>query len=894
MEKLYDTLITAQNILNKNEAVVSHENRIITVSKFHQEVKDYKTSMALLGVNNYSNNLSVEQSQQALRDRIIALELPIENLDQEVTAKVLEESVKAKLVDEYHKNTDLSKEEIIFAINQVLAENPKLNDKAILNGYVNSKLEDIKPIRLGVIKIELEKIAITTGNKNLFFLDIEAEINILQQSNTKQLKVILESLKQINQTNDLNHILTVEYICLDDKAKTNVSLDDFKKNTNILVDYGYALNTAYNLIKDVATTSNSSEKFNEKMATISHIISCNNQRILHEYNLLRAEKKQFITQFQFRQALKHFYSLKFNQDDAIAKVKEIINKSYNFAIFHGLVYIHATADEEARGYSSKIDVEDVYNDAINKLKAAGILSIFEFPAYSLAEQQKNKTRQEFEYWINNLLLNPNKSLSSPAPTINSRVNNNYSPSINTEFTSLTSMYNPSLQTVKKNISLSNMYNFGNTCWLNSSLKFIHDFYGYNTIKTAINKKLKYIDPLSPPELQEQLKKVLLSFSQIIEAMSKNEAVNIKIIEFLTNIHNCTQYLPDKHKDKECLDKIDKLLINDVDINGFIDIRKINQQDAIEFVQPFVAFLNLNTESNSLIKRSVKNINITKKDLNDIGLNITKNHLCLNVVSEQKVIDEVVRLPELKAPIYEDLKVEYLTDFCKRVRENSVNYANITSSEVTKLEEDSKRLNHKITVPYNHATTEELYTNIKKLNKFSLDFNYFKRTATNLHERDIDQVIEKFTAACPIIKTKIIDEETNQPYMVEAEIEQMILFRGNKEEGGHYLSISVDKNGKIFIQNDSQNSNIDDIYMQLVNEQKELEKSKENSLQEKLLEYIQLTQKYLVAMGLRVNDQKQLEEFKKKSVQEKLLEYMQLTQGYPVAIGFRVISKTPIN
>jgi hypothetical protein len=384
---------------------------------------------------------------------------------------------------------------------------------------------------------------------------------------------------------------------------------------------------------------------------------------------------------------------------------------------------------------------------------------------------------------------------------------------------------------------------------------MYNFYGYRGIKIAINKKLHDANKLPTPELQNQLRKLLTSFSEVIDAMSKNEAVNTKIIDFLTNIHNYAQSLPNGHKDKDYMTEIDNLMINACNNRGKIDMFKIQQQNVDEFIPPFIGFLNLNSDSNTLTNKNFRQFIFSKKDLNAIDIDLTKDQLTLEVESEGKVLERVIQLPETSTnnPQHLDLKIEYFRDFCDR----AVN-SNVTNDEIIRVRNTSLNKNSaNDTIASKFKAEDRLFVNINSLDKIPLNTNYGKYTADGL-VRDIDRIRADLIKMLPSIQIKVIDEKTNQPYMVEAVPETMVLFMGSKEVGGHYFTISIDQNGEIFIHNDNQNTTIEHEY------------------------------------DKRVADKKKLAEFMQKSKEEKLFEFIELQQAYPTNIGFRVVSKTPIN
>ena len=186
-------------------------------------------------------------------------------------------------------------------------------------------------------------------------------------------------------------------------------------------------------------------------------------------------------------------------------------------------------------------------------------------------------------------------------------------SIDSEYTNLTNIRDTTTHTDNKKISLSSMLNYGNTCWLNSSLKFIYSFYGYHELKIAIQNKLYDVKKQPSIELQQKLKQLLYSFSKILDAMLANENINIQIITFLTSLHEYTQALPLEHLDKERLDYANVRIIHAFN-DGNIDVSKIRQQDANEFIQPFLEFLNLNTEYCTLTKKISRKYTFTKENL----------------------------------------------------------------------------------------------------------------------------------------------------------------------------------------------------------------------------------------------------------------------------------------
>jgi Asp-tRNA(Asn)/Glu-tRNA(Gln) amidotransferase C subunit len=902
IEQLCDNLILVKNISNKNDAVVFHEGRIITVSDFNQEMQ----GMQYFGIYNSDKKPTVEECKNELNQRVITLGLPTTYLEQEITAAFLEEEITEKIIKECHKGVaGLSREEVESVVKQELEENLNQNETNLFDILVISKLEAVKQAKqkqnktssnslhdeikielkkksndnrsenrfprnieakigvfqqqnkttsnqlLNEIRIELEQIKIANISEDLFPLNIETEIDILQKINEELLKEILESLRQINSTANKDDILKIEYNSLNENAKQNVSLEKFKQNSNMLVDACFTLNQAYELIKDMAIESNNNEDFDKQITLVSTLVNNINTIITESYNQL--DKKQFITLFQFRQAVKHFCSLGFNWNIAIEKTLQIVNTSNDFTSFYGRVSMAATTDEEKRGYGSKIQVENVYNEAKRALDAAGILPLLESES-ALAEKQKNTNRDEFKDWVASLLSGSNQPLPLPPSIINSL---DYSASISNSlddaigFSSINNSTSPTklanlnnVQPVNKNISLSKMLNFGSTCWLNSSLKFIYTFYGDTAIKTAINTKLKDINQLADAKLQEQLKELLRAFSEIIDSLSKHENVDFKILKLLVNIHECAQNLPGDHKDKIHIEEIDKL-INAAFNGNRLEEQHIPQQSADEFISPIVAFLNLGSESNELTKKIFRDISIAKKDLDDIGLKITTDSLALDEIeSAATESGRIIQLPETPADNNSPIKIEYFKDYCTRAK-NKFNYKDIKSST-----KDSDQ------IPATTKITERVLADINSLDKFTLKTDYGTNQNNDL-VRDTSRIMQKLKLMFPSLKIEITDEKTKQSYMIEARPETMVLFMGAKEVGGHYCTASIDNNGNIFIHNDTRNNTIEDEYYE------------------------------------RTASPEQLTEFTKKTTTNKLLEYIVLQQLYPTSIGFKVTSKTLI-
>jgi hypothetical protein len=183
IEQLCDNLILVKNISNKNEAVVFHEGRIITVSDFNQEMQ----GMQYFGIYNSDKKPTVEECKNELNQRVITLGLPTTYLEQEITAAFLEEEITEKIIKECHKGVaGLSIEEVESVVKQELEENLNQNETNLFDILVISKLEAVKQAKQkqnktssnslhDEIKIELKKKSNDNRSENRFPRNIEAK-----------------------------------------------------------------------------------------------------------------------------------------------------------------------------------------------------------------------------------------------------------------------------------------------------------------------------------------------------------------------------------------------------------------------------------------------------------------------------------------------------------------------------------------------------------------------------------------------------------------------------------------------------------------------------------------------------------------------------------------------
>ena len=356
-----------------------------------------------------------------------------------------------------------------------------------------------------------------------------------------------------------------------------------------------------------------------------------------------------------------------------------------------------------------------------------------------------------------------------------------------------------IQTV--NISNSTLKNYGNTCWLNSSIKLLYVLYG-DRIKTKAKSQLEN----SQINLEE--KNIYASILALFNKLDTQEDASQEISKFLANMFIYGRYVVSHNKDIPTIAHI-YFLIKDIifttktdpddekqDIIS-LDLTSIKQCSADEFIGNFIGFMDLNDDSNSIGEINLVERYLNANLLNQMGFSntdkpkaikrykIPEYRSSLIAINTENLQESDTNKDDLVRMLYDDSNT---SDFSNEEKYKITNFLSANNIDSTQ---------GLVEVAY----TREFTANIEQLKTVTVNLQAANQNSLQKNRERLNQL---FDENYPYIVFNILNRNDNKRYKVTAKAISCVAHKGSLMTEGHYIACSIDENNKVMIHNDISN------------------------------------------------------------------------------------------
>jgi hypothetical protein len=401
----------------------------------------------------------------------------------------------------------------------------------------------------------------------------------------------------------------------------------------------------------------------------------------------------------------------------------------------------------------------------------------------------------------------------------------------------------------ENISLSPMTNFSNTCWCNAAFKFMLHYFGANSIKESINKKLHTCDTRTIIGMHTAT--VLNNLNIIFDDLSNHEPISKQIRNLFIAINNYVLDVETPCSEDDFIKDIFQFISPAFSRQGqHPEFTAIRQEDSEAFFLHLSNLLGLVNDANKIHYKKIKQFTFNNSDLKAIGVSLTNDPLILDIEYPEDILFiRTMNNEESHIPEAEEITVKTFVEYLSR----STN-TQYSKQELLNMAQHAKKYDENIKISCKSVFKKTApIVDMQQFTDFVLNVDS-RHYNNNRYIRDIEKIKTFVVQAFQQSKMEVIDQNTQQKHIINTQPSTLIMRKGTGSFG-HYMTISIDSKQNFWVHNDEFNDTLENVFINTV---------------------------------IGCDKSEALADFKRKTPLDQLLAFMDKRKAYPTSIGFFVV------